>query len=199
MDGGEGGIDLFELELNSSVKQRNVYKPYGTLKTIKVAIGGFIISVVLSVNVSTSTYERTESGENHQIEIVQRIISHDGAFVVQDMRDKWQKDLDEISALTDNWDEEGASRIDRTAILNASRIVSSLDKTVAKEVRLYPTPLGAVMLKLETDKGRLKGEIGNQLISYFVTRPSMSPEYHSFEEVTPNHFDLLKSNLASLI
>lgn len=199
MDGWEGGIDMFELELNNSDKQRNVYKPYGTLKTIKVAIGGFIISVVLSVNVSNSKYERTESGENHQIEIVQRIISHEGAFVVQDMRDKWQKDLDEISVLTDNWDEEGASRIDRTAILNASRIVSSLDKNVAKEIRLYPTPLGAVMLKLETDKGRLKGEIGDQLISYFVKRPSMSPEYHSFEEITSNNIDLLKSNLASLI
>ena len=190
---------MFELELNNNNKHRNVYKPYGTLKTIKVAIGGFIISVVLSVNVSNSTYVRTESGERPQMEIVQRIVSHEGVFVVQDMRDRWQKDLDEISALTDNWDEEGANRIDRTAILNASRIVSSLEKTVAKGIRFYPTPLGAVMLKLETDKGRLKGEIGDQLMSYFVKRPSMAPEYHSFEEVNPNNFDLLRSNLASLL
>lgn len=190
---------MFELELNNSDKQRNVYKPYGTLKTIKVAIGGLLISVALSVNVSNSTYVRTESGERPQMEIVQRIVSHEGVFVVQDMRDRWQKDLDEISALTDNWDEEGASRIDRTAILNASRVVSSLEKTVAKGIRLYPTPLGAVMLKLETDKGRLKGEIGDQLMSYFVKRSNMAPEYHSFEEVNPNNFDLLKSNLTSLI
>ena len=171
---------MFELELNNSDKQRNVYKPYGTLKTIKVAIGGLLISVALSVNVSNSTYVRTESGERPQMEIVQRIVSHEGVFVVQDIRDRWQKDLDEISALTDNWDEEGASRIDRTAILNASRVVSSLEKTVAKGIRLYPTPLGAVMLKLETDKGRLKGEIGDQLMSYFVKRSNMAPEYHSF-------------------
>ena len=46
---------MFELELNNSDKHRNVYKPSGTLKKIKVAIGGFIISVALSVNVSTST------------------------------------------------------------------------------------------------------------------------------------------------
>jgi hypothetical protein len=85
------------------------------------------------------------------------------------------------------------------AILNANRIVSSLEKTVAKGVRLYPTPLGAVMLKLETQKGRLKGEIGDQLISYFVKRPNMAPEHHSFEEINTNNLDLLKSNLTSLI
>ena len=190
---------MFELELNNSDKHRNVYKPSGTLKKIKVAIGGFIISVALSVNVSTSTYVRTEYGEKHQMEIVQRIVSHEGKFVVQDIRENWQKDIDAISALIDNWDEEGARRIDRMAILNTNRIVSSLEKTVAKGVRLYPTPLGAVMLKLETQKGRLKGEIGEQLISYFVKRPNMVPEHHSFEEINTNNIDLLKSNLTSLI
>jgi hypothetical protein len=55
------------------------------------------------------------------------------------------------------------------------------------------------MLKLETQKGRLKGEIGDQLISYFVKRPNMAPEYHSFEEINTNNLDLLKSNLSSLI
>lgn len=50
MDGWEGGIDMFELELNNSDKQRNVYKPYGTLKTIKVAIGGLsFLSFYLSM------------------------------------------------------------------------------------------------------------------------------------------------------
>ena len=84
---------MFELELNNSDKHRNVYKPSGTFKKIKVAIGGFIISVALSVNVSTSTYVRTESGEKHQMEIVQRIVSHEGKFVVQDIRENWQKDM----------------------------------------------------------------------------------------------------------
>ena len=190
---------MFELELNSSDKGSNVYKPSGTLKTIKVVIGGFIISVFLSVNVSTNTYERTESGDKHQMEIVQRIVSHEGKYVVQDIKSNCKTDIDAISALIDNWDEEGARRIDRMAILNANRIVSSLEKTVAKGVRLYPTPLGAVMLKLETQKGRLKGEIGDQLISYFVKRPNMTPEHHSFEEINSNNLDLLKSNLTSLI
>lgn len=190
---------MFELELNSSDKHRNIYKPDGALKTIKVVIGGFIISVVLSVNVSTSTYVRTDSGERPQMEIVQRIVSQEGVFVVQDMRENWQKDIDAISALMDNWDEEGARRINRMAILNANRIVSSLEKPVSKGIRLYPTPLGAVMLKLETQKGRLKGEIGDQLISYFVKRPNMATEHHSFEEINTNNLDFLKSNLTSLI
>ena len=190
---------MFELELNNSDSRRDVYKPSGTLTTIKVVIGGFIISVVLSVNVSVSNYVRTDSGERPQIEIVQRIVSHEGKLVVQDMRENWQKDIDAISALIDNWDEEGARRVDRMAIVNANRIVSSLEKPVAKGIRLYPTPLGAVMLKLETQKGRLKGEIGDQLISYFVKRPNMAPEYHSFEEINTNNLDLLKSNLSSLI
>ena len=54
---------------------------------------------------------RTEYGEKHQMEIVQRIVSHEGKFVVQDIRENWQKDIDAISALIDNWDEETEARV----------------------------------------------------------------------------------------
>ena len=56
----------------------------------------------------------------------------------------------------------------------------------------YPTHLGAVMVKLEAAKGRLKGEIGDIEMSYFVKRQGMATEHHSFEVVN-------KENLSSLV
>ena len=48
------------------------------------------------------------------------------------------------------------------------------------------------MVKLETAKGRLKGEIGDIEMSYFVKRQGMATEHHSFEVVN-------KENLSSLV
>lgn len=104
----------------------------------------------------------------------------------------WQQDLKEIKALKDNWDEEGAPKINRMAIRNVQKLMDSVPEGIAAQMRLYPTHLGAVMVKLETAKGRLKGEIGDIEMSYFVKRQGMATEHHSFEVVN-------KENLSALV
>ena len=105
---------------------------------------------------------------------------------------QWQIDLEGIKALKENWNEEDAKPINRKAIRNVLRIMDMLATRVAADVRLYPTPLGAVMVKLETSKGRIKGEIGDKQMSYFIKRANAPTEHHSFE-------DLTKETLSSLI
>jgi len=111
----------------------------------------------------------------------------------------WQKDLKDISALKDNWDEEGAQKINRVAIKNARKIARALDKETAALVRLFPTSLGAVMIVLETDKGRIKGKIGDTIMSYFVKRSGSATEHHSFEDLTKDNLQVLVENLNRMI
>ena len=93
----------------------------------------------------------------------------------------WQNDLNQIKALKENWDEEGALRINRKAISFSRKIMKKLSKEASSFVRFFPTHLGAVMLKMETPNGRIIGEIGDSLVSYFIKRPNTPTEHHSFE------------------
>ena len=108
---------------------------------------------------------------------------------------QWQKDLKAICSLKAGWDEENAPRISSEAISHVSSFVALLDTTIANGIRLYPTRLGAVMLKLETEKGRVKCEIGDKQMSYFVKREGRDTEYHSFEDINSETLSTLKSNL----
>ena len=110
----------------------------------------------------------------------------------------WQQDLKEIKALKDNWDEEGAPRINQTAIRNSLKLMKMLTDRIAGSVRLFPTRLGAVMVSLETEKGRVKGEMGETNISYFVKRPGVATEHHSFENLTKENLSLLVHNLEAI-
>lgn len=114
-------------------------------------------------------------------------------------RAQWKKDLREIRLLKDGWDDEGAPSINTDAINNTIKIASSLNLTTAQLIRLYPTPLGAVMLKLETEKGRIKCDIGDTQISYFVKRPRLETKHHSFEDINAETMSTLRSNLDFLI
>ena len=112
---------------------------------------------------------------------------------------QWQSDIKEIQALKANWDEEGAPKINSSAIRNTKKIMAMLTGEAAVHVRLYPTRLGAVMLKLETEKGRIKGEIGDKTMSYFIKRPGSATEHHSFEELTRESLSILVNNLDCIV
>ena len=111
----------------------------------------------------------------------------------------WQHDLKEIASLKDNWDGNGAPRINKEAIQFARRLMKSLEIETANNVRLFPTPLGAVLLKLETDKGRLKCEMGDSLMSYFIKTSNGDTKHHSFEEINKETLAELKSSLENLV
>lgn len=111
----------------------------------------------------------------------------------------WQRDLKKIKALKDNWDEEGAPKINRDAIRYVQQIMRLVVGQVAALIRLFPTHLGAVMITLETKKGRVKGEIGDTSMSYFVKRPDQPTEHHSFEGLTREHLSQLAGCMESLV
>lgn len=111
---------------------------------------------------------------------------------------QWQADLKGIRNLKEDWD-ENAQPINKTAIANVNKFAKSLDKTIASQIRLYPTPLGAIMLKLETSKGRIKCEIGDKQMSYFVKQQGFETEYHTFEDINKDTLSLLESKLESII
>ena len=112
---------------------------------------------------------------------------------------QWQTDLKDIKALKENWDGEGARPVNRDAIRNAQKLMNMLTSIVALNARLYPTSLGAVMVKLESKKGRIKGEIGDKQMSYFVKRQDVATEYHSFEDLTKENMAMFVSNLESIV
>lgn len=111
---------------------------------------------------------------------------------------QWQTDLKEIRQLKNGWDGDNAPRINKTAIANVSRFANTLNDATAKLIRLYPTYMGAVMLKLETDKGRIKCEIGDIQLSYFVKRPGGETQHYSFEDISEENLSTLRSNLESI-
>ncbi|MBQ1697766.1 MAG: hypothetical protein II075_07765 [Bacteroidales bacterium] len=116
----------------------------------------------------------------------------------QNKLSQWQIDLKEIRSLKAGWD-EGAPQINKIAIANVNKFAESLSQSVAEQIRLYPTQLGAVMLKLETPKGRIKCEIGDVKMSYFVKRQGFETEHHSFEDINDETLSTLNIKLESII
>ncbi|MCR5456110.1 MAG: hypothetical protein K6F33_14095 [Bacteroidales bacterium] len=112
---------------------------------------------------------------------------------------QWKLDLKDIRLLKEGWDDACAPCINKNAIANVNKFASTLDANVAKLVRLFPTYLGAVMLKLETEKGRVKCEIGDTQMSYFVKRIGRETEHHSFEDISEESLSALRHNLESIV
>ena len=112
---------------------------------------------------------------------------------------QWKVDLKDIRLLKAGWDKENAPRISRDAISNVSNFVSTLSSVIANDIRLFHTHLGAVMLKYETGKGRIKCEMGDKEMSYFVKCKGRETKHHSFEDINSETLATLKSNLESIV
>ena len=111
---------------------------------------------------------------------------------------QWQIDLKEIRSLKVGWDGENAPRINRDAISHVDSFVKTLADSVSHNIRLFPTYLGGVMLRIETEKGRIKCELGDKQMSYFVKRKGQDTEHHSFEDINSETMSVLKSNIESI-
>ncbi len=111
---------------------------------------------------------------------------------------QWKVDLKEIRSLKVGWDDENAPRINRDAISHVDSFVKTLADAVSQNIRLFPTYLGGVMLRIETGKGRIKCEFGDKQLSYFVKRKGRDTEHHSFEDINSETISVLKSNIESI-
>jgi len=111
---------------------------------------------------------------------------------------QWQVDLNEIRSLKVGWDDENAPRINRKAISHVDSFVKTLADPVSHVIRLFPTYLGGIMLRIETEKGRIKCEFGDRQMSYFVKRKGQDTEHYSFEDINSDTMSVLKSNIESI-
>ena len=111
---------------------------------------------------------------------------------------QWQVDLKEIRSLKVGWDNDNAPRINREAVSHVDSFVKTLVGAVSHNIRLFPTYLGGVMLRIETEKGRIKCEFGDKQMSYFVKRKDQDTEHHSFEDINSQTMSVLKSIIESI-
>lgn len=180
-------------------EDKQLYKPTGVKTTARLMVGGVSLMVCLSSSINIDTFHVNDAVVPPKVILVQQIVQQQDALVLEDIRLQWQKDLDGMRCLQDNWDDDGAQAPDVISLVNTEDFINSLDSEIARKISLYPNVFGAVTIKLDTSKGRIVCEMGDELMSYFVKRPDVKNEYHSFEPMDKAHLDVLRLNLATLV
>lgn len=114
---------------------------------------------------------------------------------------KYLDKLDEIALLEDDWDGEGAKSVNEKAIDNVRHLIDNMPQSILfANLKLFPSELGAVSMKLESSKGKLRAEIGDSIFSYYVRRTGIkNAEHHSFEEWNDSSIANLVSSLSGLV
>jgi len=108
--------------------------------------------------------------------------------------------LNELSQYDEDWDDEGAPKINSIAIENAKILVGLLsDMVLSRDLKLFPTETGAVSFKLATDKGMLRLELGDGIMSYFLRLTGQETVYHSFEVWNSANIENLVSSFNCLV
>lgn len=122
-------------------------------------------------------------------------------IVVASSAQKYFDRLDEIALLEDDWDGEGAKSVNEKAIDNVRHLIGNMPQSILlAKLKLFPSELGAVSMKLESSKGKLRAEIGDSIFSYYVRRTgARNAEHHSFEEWNDSNIAYLVSSLSDLV
>lgn len=188
----------FTLENDKVRQEQNIYVPSGRLHTVNLVVGGVVIGLALSVIVETNRFEKATVEFEPKIEYVHQLVPHEGYYILRDLRSLWQRDIDRMRNLSANWDADGAEPVNGIAISNTERFVRQLEAVVAAQIRLFPNAFGAVNMQLETERGRVRCEMGEDMMSYFVKRKGEATEYHSFETIDEEALIVLKQSLMSL-
>ena len=122
-------------------------------------------------------------------------------IVVANVAGKYYDKLEKLSTLEDDWDGEGAKAVNKQAIENVRHLIEMLPQSVLlADFRLFPSELGAVSIKLKTDKGAVRSEIGDSVFSYYVRRnDTKKTEHHSFEDWSESNISMFVSSLSNLV
>lgn len=114
--------------------------------------------------------------------------------------EKYDNVLQEIAALEEGWDYEDAPVIAPAAIDHCRQLLTMLPQAVINsDIRIYPVETGAIGVKLQTDSGMLRLEIGSELMSYFLRRNGEDTVYHSFEMCTEENYSNLISSFSQIV
>lgn len=121
-------------------------------------------------------------------------------IVVANNYEKYETTLQEIADLEEGWDYEDAPAIAPDAISHCRQLIAMLPQGVLDgDMRIYPVETGAVGVKLQTDKGMLRMEMGGELMSYFLRKNGDDTIYHSFEAWTEENYTNLISSFSQIV
>lgn len=113
---------------------------------------------------------------------------------------KYYNILQKIAELEDDWDCEDAPAINPSAINHCRQLMEMLPQDVlASDLHIFPVETGAVGLKLQTEKGMLRMEMGGDLMSYFLRKNGEKTIYHSFETWTEENYRSVISSLSQIV
>lgn len=114
--------------------------------------------------------------------------------------EKYETTLQEIAELEEDWDYEDAPAIAPAAIDHCRQLIAMLPQNVlSSDIHIYPVETGAVGVKLQTDKGMLRMEMGGELMSYFLRKNGEDTVYHSFEAWTEENYSNLVSSFSQIV
>lgn len=113
---------------------------------------------------------------------------------------KYTEQLESFRLLEADWDGEGAAAVDERAISHGLELVNRLPHEVLNaNLEWFPTELGAVSLRLATARGKLRAEIGDTNLSYFLKPAGEDSERHSFEPWEEQYINQLVDSLRKLV
>lgn len=119
---------------------------------------------------------------------------------VSDNYKKYEATLQEIADLEEGWDYEDAPVIVPDAIDHCRQLIALLPQSVLNsDIHIYPVETGAVGVKLQTEKGMLRMEMGGELMSYFLRKNGENTIYHSFEAWTEENYSNLISSFSQIV
>lgn len=146
----------------------------------------FFFSPVPECNADDSFYFQESANELLQTD--------DSVFETYDAK------LQEIAGLEEDWDYEDAPAIAPAAIEHCRQLITLLPQDVLNsDINIYPVETGAVGVKLQTDKGMLRMEMGSELMSYFLRMNGEDTVYHSFEPWTEETCSNLISSFSQIV
>lgn len=119
---------------------------------------------------------------------------------VSSVASKFLSRIDELESLEEDWNDDGAPAINAIAIENARYLVKHLSNSVLElDLKLFPTETGAVSFKLSNNKGTLRLELGDGLMSYYIRLSDKEAEHHSFEAWNTENIHTLIESFNKLV
>lgn len=118
---------------------------------------------------------------------------------------RWEIELEKMKHLPSktetDFDDEYIRPTDKV-IENIRGLITDCVDRFQRGIKLYATVNGAIMFIFETENGVVKGEMGEDTMSYFVKYKMGDTDisgYHSFEDVTPISLYNLKGNFRNIL
>lgn len=89
--------------------------------------------------------------------------------------------LEALKSYDTDWDGYGASPVSVSAIQNCRVLLQGIDCSDPLAMEIMPSHSGAVIFKYRFGNTVIRGEIGNDSVSFYVRRNGQPTEYHNDE------------------